>query len=145
MDTSGAKIWLPGISDTTTLEAASTLCGTTTAREPGQDHHTRHPILTPDMIRQLPAGHALIVRGGYAPVIVRLPMGWKDSTYRAARHNGTSIARLAAIPEPVPLPAARRAPRPEIGLDPDFATLTPADIITGVDNGTRYPWDEEPS
>ena len=33
MDTSGAKIWLPGISDPATLEAASTLCGTTAMKE----------------------------------------------------------------------------------------------------------------
>ena len=42
MDTSGAKIWLPGITDPATLEAASTLCGTAAMKEPaayGQDHH----------------------------------------------------------------------------------------------------------
>ena len=56
MDTSGAKIWLPGISDPAALEAASTLCGTAAMREHGQDHHTRHPVMTPEMIRQLPPG-----------------------------------------------------------------------------------------
>ena len=33
MDTSGAKIWLPGISDPDTLDAASRLCGTTALKE----------------------------------------------------------------------------------------------------------------
>ena len=33
MDTSGTKIWLPGISDTATLDAASALCGTTAMKE----------------------------------------------------------------------------------------------------------------
>jgi type IV secretion system protein VirD4 len=47
MDTSGAKIWLPGISDPAALDAASTLCGTAAVRERGQDHHSRHPVMTP--------------------------------------------------------------------------------------------------
>src|SRR5262249_34552554 len=42
MDTSGAKIWLPGISDPATLDTASALCGTTAMREvrtgPGPRH-----------------------------------------------------------------------------------------------------------
>ena len=33
MDTSGTKFWLPGISDTATLDAASALCGTTAMKE----------------------------------------------------------------------------------------------------------------
>jgi type IV secretory pathway TraG/TraD family ATPase VirD4 len=77
MDTSGAKIWLPGISDPDTLQSASTLCGTAAMREHGEDRHSRHPVMTPEMIRQLPAGRALVIRGGYAPVIARLPMAWK--------------------------------------------------------------------
>src|SRR6266567_1262865 len=95
MDTSGAKIWLPGISDPATLDAASTLCGTAAMREHGEDRHTRHPVMTPEMIRQLPAGRALVIRGGYAPVIARLPMCWKDPLYRRARRVGQVIARLA--------------------------------------------------
>src|ERR1019366_1223941 len=57
--------------------AASTLCGTAAMREHGEDRHSRHPAMTPEMIRQLPAGRALVIRGGYAPVIARLPMAWK--------------------------------------------------------------------
>ena len=82
MDTSGAKIWLPGISDTQALEAASILCGTAAVREHGQNHHTRHPVLTPEMIRQLPARHALVIRSGHSPVIAQLPMAWNDHAYR---------------------------------------------------------------
>ena len=56
MDTSGAKIWLPGISDTATLDAASALCGTTAMKEtrnifgPHYDRHdlyARHPVMSP--------------------------------------------------------------------------------------------------
>jgi type IV secretion system protein VirD4 len=65
MDTSGAKIWLPGISDTATLDAATALCGTTAMTETrtifGRHHDrhdlfARHAVMTPDMIRQLPPG-----------------------------------------------------------------------------------------
>jgi hypothetical protein len=47
------------------------------------------------MIRQLPAGHALVIRGGYSPVIARLPMVWKDPLYRHAA-CGVSEVRLAS-------------------------------------------------
>ena len=81
LDTCGVKVWLPGISDTSTLKMASDLCGQAALSEHGQDHHTRHDVMTPDMIRQLPAGHALIMRGGHAPVIARLGAAWKDRVY----------------------------------------------------------------
>jgi type IV secretion system protein VirD4 len=105
LDTSGAKIWLPGISDTDTLEDASELCGTTAMKEVHEwygphrddpDYYSRHPIMTPEMIRQLPARRALVIRGGLSPVIARLPMGWNDPAYRAARRRYRSSARNAA-------------------------------------------------
>ena len=40
------------------------------------------------MIRQLPAGFALVIRGGCAPVIARLPRAWKNPAYRRARRLG---------------------------------------------------------
>ena len=98
MDTSGAKIWLPGISDPATLDTASTLCDTTAMREVRaghgrrHDHHdyyARHPVMTAEMIRQLPGQHALIIRGGMSPVVARLPMAWNDPAYKAARRSGT--------------------------------------------------------
>jgi type IV secretory pathway TraG/TraD family ATPase VirD4 len=138
MDTSGAKIWLPGISDPATLQAASTLCGTAAMREHGQDHHSRHPVMTPEMIRQLPAGRALVVRGGYAPVIARLPMCWKDPLYRHARRAGQAIAALAVVGEDT---ASRTAALPP-GYAPGFG-LGPAGPAGGSSGGRggRYPWD----
>jgi hypothetical protein len=49
-----------------------------------------------DMIRQLPIGFALVIRGGLRPVIARLPVAWKDRTYKRARRAGTAIATLTA-------------------------------------------------
>ena len=85
LDTSSVKIFLPGITDVTTLQAASTLCGQASWKVRGQDHATRHDVATPDMIRQLPAGFALVIRGGCAPVIARLPRAWRNPAYRRAR------------------------------------------------------------
>jgi hypothetical protein len=39
------------------------------------------------MIRQLPAGYALVIRGGYAPVIARLPRAWNNYLYHRARRT----------------------------------------------------------
>jgi type IV secretory pathway TraG/TraD family ATPase VirD4 len=121
LDTSSVKIFLPGITDVTTLEAAAKLCGQASWKVRGQDHTTRHDVATPDMIRQLPAGFALVIRGGCAPVIARLPRAWRNPAYRRARHHA-----------PVPYPADLSYP--EAGI-PDHV---PAGWIPGDD--TSYPW-----
>jgi type IV secretion system protein VirD4 len=146
MDTSGAKIWLPGISDTATLDAASALCGTTAMKETrtilGQHHerhdpYARHPVLTPDMIRQLPARYALIVRGGMSPVIARLPMAWTDPAYRRARHAGhPADLRTGADRAPHACEApSPRAPWPTQDTWPDAIPPSAA-----WDDPGRYPW-----
>jgi type IV secretion system protein VirD4 len=133
LDTSGAKIWLPGISDTATLDAASALCGTTAMKESrtifGQqrdqnDPYARHDIMTADMIRQLPGQRALIIRGGMSPVIARLPMAWKDPAYKRARRQGQATAALAITHAP-----AHR----------ELADWEPPDDL-GPDDTARYPW-----
>ena len=127
LDTSSVKVFLPGITDTTTLQSASTLCGQASWKVRGQDHATRHDVATPDMIRQLPAGFALVIRGGCAPVIARLPRAWKNPAYRRARRLGRTVAGLAAG-----LPSAAVEPGLVI---PDHL---PAEWIPGDD--TSYPW-----
>ena len=127
LDTSSVKVFLPGITDTTTLQAASTLCGQASWKIRGQDHATRHDVATPDMIRQLPAGFALVIRGGCAPVIARLPRAWKNPAYRRARRLGQ--APWTAIAE---LPAAETDPEPDL---PDYV---PAEWLPG--DGTTFPW-----
>ncbi len=109
LDTCGVKVWLPGISDTATLRMAADLCGQAALKERGQDHHTRHDVMTPDIIRQLPAGHALVVRGGYSPVLARLGVAWRDRTYKAAHRRGTAIAGLTPATVFPPEPARPRA------------------------------------
>ncbi len=147
MDTSGTKLWLPGISDTATLDAASALCGTTAMRESRawlerehahHDYYARHAVMTQEMIRQLPAQYALLIRGGMSPVVARLPMAWADRAYKRARRNGTAVASLARSADPAAtrnhLPRLRR---PEPGWDPDLDTPT-ADGTW--DDPTSYPW-----
>ncbi len=81
LDTCGTKVFLPGLSDPETLEMASKLSGTMAARERGHEHESRHPVMTEDMIRQLPVrrdgtGYAFILRNGLSPVIGRPPVIW---------------------------------------------------------------------
>jgi hypothetical protein len=128
LDTSSVKVFLPGITDVTTLQAASTLCGQASWKVRGQDHATRHDVATPDMIRQLPAGFALVIRGGCAPVIARLPRAWKNPAYRRVRRFGQLPA------EPADTSAY---PVPEL-LDPGIPDHVPAEWLPG--NGTSYPW-----
>jgi type IV secretory pathway TraG/TraD family ATPase VirD4 len=129
LDTSSVKVFLPGITDTTTLQAASTLCGQASWKVRGQDHATRHDVATPDMIRQLPAGFALVIRGGCAPVIARLPRAWRNPAYRRARRLGQAPAEISAEAAPPPV-----LPYPE----PDIPDHVPADWIPG--DGTSFPW-----
>jgi type IV secretion system protein VirD4 len=99
-DTAGCKVFLPGITDTELLKAASELCGQTSFRQKGQDHLTRHDICEPAMLRELPDGYALLVRGGRAPVLARLPRAWTDRAYKRARRQGRAVyhALAPAIP-----------------------------------------------
>jgi type IV secretion system protein VirD4 len=127
LDTSSVKVFLPGITDTTTLQTASTLCGQASWKLRGQDHVTRHDVATPDMIRQLPAGFALIIRGGCAPVIARLPRAWKNPAYRRARRLGRAPGEPVAE-----LPPAAEGPRPYI---PDYV---PDQWISS--DGPSFPW-----
>jgi type IV secretion system protein VirD4 len=132
-DTSSVKVFLPGITDTSTLEAASVLCGQASWKVRGQDHRSHFGIATPDMIRQLPAGFALVIRGGYAPVIARLPRAWNNPAYRRARHRG--IARPG---QPYPR-SAQPEPEPELQIGPDlFPDFLPPGWTQGDD--PSFPW-----
>jgi type IV secretion system protein VirD4 len=123
LDTSSVKVFLPGITDTSTLDAAAKLCGQASWKVRGQDYATRHDVATPDMIRQLPAGFALVIRGGCAPVVARLPRAWKNPAYRRARRLGHAVA------EP-----AREVP-PAAWTEP----VIPRHIPAGLNPG-NFPW-----
>ena len=109
LDTSSVKVFLPGITDVTTLDAAAKLCGQASWKVHGQDFATRHDTATPDMIRQLPAGFALVIRGGCAPVIARLPRAWRNPAYRRARRH----APAGPVRPQAPPPAASGRPGPD--------------------------------
>jgi hypothetical protein len=141
-DTSSVKVFLPGITDTATLEAASVLCGQGSWRLHGQDHASLHDVATPDMIRQLPAGFALVIRGGAAPVIARLPRAWNRLAYRRARRHGPAFP---AAGRPYPLsaepdldPEYGFGPGPEPGVD-EFPDYLPPGWASGHDGSS--PWD----
>jgi type IV secretion system protein VirD4 len=128
LDTSSVKVFLPGITDTTTLKAASDLCGQAAWRIRGQEHVTRHDVATPDMIRQLPSGFALVIRGGCAPIIARLPRAWNNPAYKTARRRGQATAILASALAVADQAAPGSAVRDE-ELPPD--PFPP---------GTSFPW-----
>ena len=157
MDTSGTKMLLPGVSDPATLDMASKLCGEAGLREHGTDNRFRHPVMTPEMIRQLPAGHALLIRLGHSPVIARLPMAWHDRAYKHALRKGLAEATL--IPAPLPIALQPTASGPP--ADPDGGSSLagaralrhrpgpvsrPSAPAGGNEEpagpGERYPWDE---
>ena len=136
MDTSAAKIWLPGISDPAALDTASMLCGTAAMREHGDDWTTRQPVMTPDMIRQLPAGRALVIRGGHSPVIGKLRMVRRDPIYRRARHLHQATAALdpATGPEQDPWVPVDDGRESSLGL--------PAGHGVGSGPDAWYPWEQ---
>jgi type IV secretory pathway TraG/TraD family ATPase VirD4 len=132
MDTCGTKVFLPGITDTKTLEMASKLCDKTGYRLKGQDHESEHDVMTPGMVRQLPGQYALVIRGGLSPVIARLPMAWKDRLYRKAKRHGLAVypsfAR-ASLDSSVLLPETAEAL--------ELVTTVPAETSSG------YSWTPE--
>ena len=147
LDTCGTKVFLPGISDPETLEMASKLSGVMPARERGQEHDARHPVMTEDMIRQLPSrrdgtGYAFILRNGLSPVIGRPPVIWHRiwsrrrsrgtrprDTYQlparlavpgpgATAGTGPAAPRVPAAADARPAPSGRRAEAPHPGTLP---------------------------
>jgi hypothetical protein len=101
------------------------------------------------MIRQLPAGTALVIRGGNAPVIARLPRAWNNPAYRRTHVPARSLPWTRhddqwPEPDPVSGPASWRgdgtetAPGPEAGPEPPAPGSPPA--ITP--NGWSSPWNQ---
>ena len=146
--------FLPGITDTTTLEAASTLCGDASWKLRGQDHASRHPVATPDMIRQLPAGTALVIRGDCAPVIARLPRAWNNPAYRRARRRtqlpdpSLSWTRhdsdWGGEPDPDPAPGSLPGDGTELTGGPEVGPEPPAPGWPSafLPNGLWSPWNQ---
>jgi type IV secretory pathway TraG/TraD family ATPase VirD4 len=149
MDTTGTKVFLPGITNPATLEMASKLCGQASFREPGQRRgngdpvkYSRHDVMTPDMVRQLPLRFALILRGGLAPVVTRLRAVSNDRLYRQTRQRGGAIVR-PAIPEewtiPAAPPARPAAPAAPVPAEP-AAEPVPVSWADRANVGDPEPW-----
>jgi type IV secretion system protein VirD4 len=134
-DTAGCKVFLPGITDTALLKAASELCGQSAFREKDQHHLTRHNICDPAMLRELPDGYALLVRGGRAPVLAKLPRAWTDRAYKRARRDGRAVYRA-------PVPAMLSVPR-EFAPAAAEAPATAWADGTGHRDPATFPWGGE--
>jgi type IV secretion system protein VirD4 len=126
LDTSGCKILYPGLSDAETLRAFTGLTGTfaLSGRAKDSDSERHEEVATPEMIRRLPPGYGLLMRGGNAPVIARLARGWKDRAYKQARRAGTAVVALQAA-----------AAIPALQVQ-DFALLTDAEIAGELGEAT---------
>ena len=83
---------LPGVADLDTLRYFSGLVGeqerrelTRTTGQGGSTHsygRRRTPLISPEALRQLPDGHALLLYGRLAPVRIRLRTWFDDSRLR---------------------------------------------------------------
>jgi len=102
LDTAGTWIVLPGVSDPETLSMLSTVSGQVAIREHGADSHARHPVITEDMIRQLPRKRALVKRGNLAPVMCRVRQVWENPL-----HRQSGADELPIIRPPVAIPPVR--------------------------------------
>ena len=94
MDTCGAKIFFPGITDPDTLAMAAKVCGQVSLKQKGLngEYYSQVDVVDPAMCRELPKGRALVIRGGLSPVIVKTPRAWRAPEYRAARRRRQTIA-----------------------------------------------------
>jgi type IV secretory pathway TraG/TraD family ATPase VirD4 len=147
LDTAGLLVVLPGITDPDTLGMLSKLCGQAALREHGQDQHSRHDVMAPEMIRQLPAWRALLIRGSFPPVIGKIPRVWKTLPYRVAKYRGGLAAALTPAPPPALLAevAAQPAIRPNLipDMEPEpHGTSSPGPELDqdGFGDDTQYPW-----
>jgi type IV secretion system protein VirD4 len=135
MDTCGAKMFFPGITDPATLDMAAKVCGQVSLRqigEMGREYYSQVDIIDPAMARELPRWRALLIRGGLSPVIVTTPRAWRNPAYRAARRRRQTIAPITTMP------AYRSAfgEVPAWPLVPEDRVLEPA----GLEPGGDYPW-----
>ena len=147
MDTSGTKICLSGISDTATLDAASALCGTTAMKEtrnllgPHYDRHdlyTRHPVMSSDMISQLPARYALCSAAACPPSSRACP--WPGATPPTSEPAGQATPPPSSPPPNQPGCSATCHARVGrgTGTTPRLDIVPP--LPSGWDDPDRYPW-----
>jgi type IV secretory pathway TraG/TraD family ATPase VirD4 len=106
-DTAGIKVILGGVSDPDTLDRLSRLCGEvalrTRSHSRGRDGHWGDTIsyeiaqvLPPELLRTLPDGRALVIRGNLSPVVIRLRMAWRRFDFIRASLLARSSREIAA-------------------------------------------------
>ncbi|MGH2842008.1 MAG: type IV secretory system conjugative DNA transfer family protein [Solirubrobacteraceae bacterium] len=98
-----ARMLLPGVADLDTLRYFSGLVGEQDRRELTRTvsrrettratTHRRLPLISPEALRQLPEGHALLLYGRLAPVRVRLRTWFADRRLRRLARGGTAPRR----------------------------------------------------
>ncbi len=98
------------------------------------------------MLRELPDGWALLIRGGRAPVLAKLPRAWTDRAYKRARRQGRAVYRAPApdvvfVPREFTLtpPGAPAAARPGGNGHPAWARATG----NGHRGAAEFPWGGE--
>ena len=96
IDTCGTRVYMPGIADPKMLGDVSKLAGQFSQRARFQDHHSEHSTVTEAMVRELPDGYGLVLRGNASPVLAKLRRGWKLPEYRQARRQGRAVAAIPA-------------------------------------------------
>lgn len=126
LDTSNVKVVMPGLADADTLEHLSKLCGQAGHGRIRDDGRGWHDVLTMDMIRRLPAGFSLLIRGGCSPVLIAVAKGWRYPRYRRLRRLGLATLTF-------PAPARQQATEPP-ATDPGNA-LEPAGVGAGTEWG----------
>lgn len=92
LDTANLML-VPGVSDPDTLDMVSRLCG----EVPVGDEARLLRAVPPEVINQLPPKFALMKRTFNAPVIARLPLGWRHWRYLLARATGSAVAPLVPV------------------------------------------------
>ena len=158
LDTAGVVVYLPGLRDTATLDTASKLSGDTSydqqgrrRGEAGQQHPTQHPILTDAMVRAIPRGYGLLIRGDLSPVIAHIPVVWRDWRYlwalvmRRARRRSSRRLSASERLSPPQRPSPPRRPRPPTAIadrlpGKEFDPALPSPAGTSP----QYPWTRRP-
>lgn len=134
--TAGTKLWMSGTSDVETAELIATLSGEFSQQERLQDHHTRHKTITPHMVRAIPPGRAVMLRGDRNVAIVKLERAWKQREYRQARRSGSLAADLTAVPTARTVPSVAVPERPAV--EPPRPSV--ADLADLVSDDSPAPW-----
>jgi type IV secretory pathway TraG/TraD family ATPase VirD4 len=128
---SGVKMLLRGITEPSTLEDVSRVCGML-----GGDDAERARIVPPELLRRLPKHSALVINMDLSPAIVRVSRAWKRRSVRRLARQVPVFPAMVEVPEdelaawlPLPSePVLASVPASVNGHDGKPGTLTKADL-----------------